>query len=84
MAVAKKRYGELRAMVDAVEARRMKWAKKAVDGLIAEGVDRKRICFDMTDDRVHMAIGVDRALVAESEIVFARSGIRLKTRPAAK
>lgn len=84
MAVTKKRRGELRAMVDAVEARRMKWAKKVIDGLIADGVDRKRIYFDMTDDKVRMAIGVDRALVAESEIVFTRSGIRLRTSPAAK
>ncbi len=84
MAVTKRRRGQLRAMVDAVEAERMEWAKKVIDGLIADGVERRRICFDMTDDKVFMAIGVDQALVAESEVVFARSGIRLRTSPTAK
>jgi hypothetical protein len=81
MTVTEKR---LRAMVDAVEAERMEWAKKVIDGLVADGVARRRICIDMTNDKVFMAIGVDRAPVAESEIVFARSGVRLRTSPTSK
>ena len=78
--ITKERHKELRARVDAVEAERMEWARKVIDGLVADGVSRKRICIDMTDDRLRMAIGVDRALIAESEIVISDGGIKFKTR----
>jgi hypothetical protein len=78
MTVTTQRLKELRSRVDAVEAERMEWARKVIDGLVADGVSRDRICIDMTDDKTGMAIGVDRALVAASEIVVNGRGIRFE------
>ena len=67
---------ELRAMVDKVEAERMEWIGKAIDGLVERGISRERICIDMTDDKLCLAIGVDRKLVADCAVVVAGDGIR--------
>lgn len=76
MVVTEERHKELRAMVDAVQAERMEWIGKTIDGLVARGVPRERICIDMTDDKLCLAIGVDQKLVAASEIVVGGSGLR--------
>ena len=67
---------ELRAMVDKVEAERMEWIGRTIDGLVARGIPRKRICVDMTDDKLCLAIGVDQKLVADCEIVLRDDGLR--------
>lgn len=74
--VTEERNNELRAMVDKVEAERMQWIGETVEGLVARGISRKRICVDMTDDKLCLAIGVDQKLVADCEIVIDGKGIR--------
>lgn len=71
---------ELRKLCADVEAERLDWMKGIVDELVAKGIDRKRIIFDMTDDKLFACIAVDHKPVAECEIVVNRRGIRLKTK----